>query len=1124
MRRSLSFYWRSHLALALAAATTTAVLTGALVMGDSVRGSLRALALERLGRIDAALSAPRPVSIELAATLAEGTAGEVVPAFLLPGSAEHAGSGARASRVTIVGVAPGFAALFPGAVLDFTRRDGQIAPSVVLNESLARELGVALGDEVLLRVPRPAEIPRETLVGRQDAAETLATLRLAVAAVLPDRGVGAFGLAPAGPVPRNAFVELPRVAHALGTPGRANALLAVGAEAGRLDRALAERVTADDLGLLVREGSDALVVESRQLVLGRELQAGLEAAARELGAEPRQVMTYLANELRVGERTVPYSTVAALDTLGPSLPEIGPRDILLNTWAAEDLAAQVGDELTLTYFEVGPRDELRTGEARFSVRAIVPLEGLAADPSLTPDFPGVSGAADMSDWDPPFPVDLGKIRPRDEEYWDRHGATPKAFVAYETGRELWSSRFGAATSVRFANLSPLPLAGEGPGVRASAGEGSGVRASGSEGPRLAEQLARRLAPTVAGLSFRPVRAEAEKAATGATDFAGLFLGFSFFLIGSAALLAGLLFRLAVERRAQEAGLLLAVGFPLRTVRRRFLAEGFTVAAVGVLVGLPAAVGYAGLLVRGLSTWWRGAIGETRLDLELAPGTLVVGALIALVVVGSTIWRALARLSRVRVPALLAGAGSDDVTGRDARRARGVALGAGLLAVGSALAALAVPPELEAGVAFGTGALALVAGLAGFLAAARGGARRANGLGRARGLSALFTLGARAAQRRPGRSLAAVALVASAVFVLVAVAANRGGGAVDPDDPASGTGGFRLMAESAVPILVDLGKPEGRAELGLGSEAERTVAGIRVVPLRLQPGEDASCLNLYQPGQPRILGVPKELFERGGFAFQETSTAAANPWTLLGAQESGAVAAFGDAHSVQWILHSGLGKSISVPDGRGEPAELALVGLLERSVFQSELLIAERDFERLFPNRDGYSVFLIEVSAERAESVSAALESGLGRFGFDVTPTEQKLAEFRAVEETYLSTFATLGGLGLLLGTLGLGVVLAQSILERRGELAALRAFGFPRRQLGTAVLLENLVLLLLGLGLGAAAGLLAVAPHLASHGTTIDWLSLGATLVVVMVTGLAASAVALKRALEVDLLPALRGG
>lgn len=1091
MRRSLSFYWRSHLALALAAATTTAVLTGALVMGDSVRGSLRALALERLGRIDAALVSPRALRLELASDLGA----DVVPAFLSPGSVEHAGTGARAARVSIVGVEDGFGGLFPGETLDFTRREGQIAPSVVVNESLARELGAEVGHELLLRLPRPAEIPRETLVGRAEADETLATLRLAVTAIVTDRGLGAFSLAPAGPVPRNAFVELPRLARALGAAGRANAFLSPSAGAAALNESLAARVTADDLGLIVRAGVGATAVESRQMVVGPELQAGLEGAARDLGFTSRPVLTYLANEMRVGERRLPYSTVAGLDIEGSAETEVGRDAIYLNAWAAEDLAAKIGDALTLTYFEVGPRDELRTREAIFTVAGIVPVEGIAADRTLTPDFPGVSGADDMSDWDPSFPVDLSRIRPRDEEYWDLYGATPKAFVPYETARKLWQSRFGAATSLRFD----------------------------SSLPDLASDLSRRLPPSLTGLTFRPVRAEAELAATGATDFAGLFLGFSFFLIGAAALLAGLLFRLAVERRAKEAGLLLAVGFPLRQVRRRFLAEGFLVAGVGVLLGLPAAVGYASLLVRGLSTWWRGAIGETRLGLEVVPGTLALGAVCALLVVGFAIWRALARLSRVRVPALLAGAGGDDETGRDARRARRVALVAGLVAVGSAVTAAFVPPEAQPGIAFGTGAAALVAGLAGFLAALRGGrARRANALGRAAGLRALVTLGRRAAQRRPGRSLAAVALVASAVFVLVAVAANRGGGAVDPDDRGSGTGGFRLLAESAVPLLVDLGTPAGRAELGLGTELEALMAGVEVVPLRLQPGEDASCLNLYQPGQPRVLGVPRQLVERGGFGFQATTVPAENPWSLLGTGADPKVAAFGDAHSVQWILHSGLGKSLTIPDGRGEPVELELVGLLARSVFQSELLVAEADFERLFPDRSGYSVFLIAVPAERAAALSTALENGLGRFGFDVTTTEQKLAEFKAVEDTYLSTFATLGGLGLLLGTLGLGVVLSQSILERRGELAALRAFGFPRRRLAAAVVVENLVLVVLGLALGTGAGLLAVAPHLVSHGSAIDWVTLLGTLAVVVLVGLVASVEAVRRALRVELLPALR--
>src|SRR5690606_15699057 len=52
---NLRHHWRMHLAVIAAVAVATAVLTGALLMGESVRGSLRDLTLERLGRIDQAL-------------------------------------------------------------------------------------------------------------------------------------------------------------------------------------------------------------------------------------------------------------------------------------------------------------------------------------------------------------------------------------------------------------------------------------------------------------------------------------------------------------------------------------------------------------------------------------------------------------------------------------------------------------------------------------------------------------------------------------------------------------------------------------------------------------------------------------------------------------------------------------------------------------------------------------------------------------------------------------------------------------------------------------------------------------------------------------------------------------
>src|SRR5205085_1487420 len=66
----LRHHWRIHVAVALGVAAATAVLTGALVIGDSVRGSLRHLVLDRLGQIDQLLVVDRFFRQQLAADLA----------------------------------------------------------------------------------------------------------------------------------------------------------------------------------------------------------------------------------------------------------------------------------------------------------------------------------------------------------------------------------------------------------------------------------------------------------------------------------------------------------------------------------------------------------------------------------------------------------------------------------------------------------------------------------------------------------------------------------------------------------------------------------------------------------------------------------------------------------------------------------------------------------------------------------------------------------------------------------------------------------------------------------------------------------------------------------------------
>src|SRR5438105_69605 len=85
----LAHHWRIHAAVALGVAAATAVLTGALLIGDSVRGSLRHLVLDRLGKIDQLLVVDRFFRQEMAADLdatevLKARGGSAVPAILFP--------------------------------------------------------------------------------------------------------------------------------------------------------------------------------------------------------------------------------------------------------------------------------------------------------------------------------------------------------------------------------------------------------------------------------------------------------------------------------------------------------------------------------------------------------------------------------------------------------------------------------------------------------------------------------------------------------------------------------------------------------------------------------------------------------------------------------------------------------------------------------------------------------------------------------------------------------------------------------------------------------------------------------------------------------------------------------
>jgi hypothetical protein len=336
----------------------------------------------------------------------------------------------------------------------------------------------------------------------------------------------------------------------------------------------------------------------------------------------------------------------------------------------------------------------------------------------------------------------------------------------------------------------------------------------------------------------------------------------------------------------------------------------------------------------------------------------------------------------------------------------------------------------------------------------------------------------------------------------------------------------------VGVHYDLSSPEGRREV-FGDETELP-GEAEIVSLRLSQGDDASCLNMQRPETPTVMGVPRELYERDRFGFTKLSPMAddlsedGNPWHLLereieaGQGEAPVIPAFADSASAQWILKVGVGDEVEVPGLGGRPVRLRIVGLLEPSVFQGVLLVSESDFLQRFGSESGYQFFLVGAPPGQTDAAVDAVRTSMSEFGVTVRRTSEVLASYARVQNTYLATFRTLGGLGLLLGTFGIVTVLLRAVVERRREMAMLMAVGLRRGRLSGMIIIENGMLLILGIVVGGAAALVAVAPHLASAMADVNWVALAVTLGACLAVGLASCAIAASLSMQGDLLPALR--
>jgi ABC-type antimicrobial peptide transport system permease subunit len=1095
---SLTYHRRLHAGLLAGVVLACGILTGALLMGDSVDYSLREIASLRLGRVAYAMNwANRFFAQDLAERIRKQDE-RIRPAavVLLRGmtSIPAGGDDARnqLNRIQVLGVNADFWRFaFNRGQLPFICASQINGNCPRLSQNAALALGITAGDDLSLRVVKPALMPLDALLSSRKDERVISSF-VTVKAVLSDDQLGRFGLAANQTTPYNVFVDRGWLQDQTDMTGLANLMLADDSVTlNDLHHALDQAWELEDIGLRLRTHASKIVqLESARVFVDEEV---VRAALELPGAYA--TLTYLVNSISKGERMTPYSFVEA----GPVPKDMRDDQVVINQWLSEQLGAGPADTLDMAYLQLLPTNSFAERRRSFTVHSVVSMSELSTERELSPRFPGLSDVENCRDWSIGMPMDQARLAdPANEAYWHQYGQTPKLLVTLKAGQDMWANRFGAVTAVRL----PTHERDE------------------SEVRRLIRE---RVSPGKLGLQFAPVRQMALDAVAQAMDFGGLFAGMSLFLIVAALILLGLLYVFGIQQRASEIGLLLAVGFPRGKVRALFLCEACPTAIAGAILGAIAGVAYARVLLAGLARYWPGAVAGTAIRFHAEPTTLLLGVLATLLcaffIVLGAVWRGTRHSAHELLTADLSSAAPVAAQGKR-RWFLLIPTCTVLIAAGTAVYVWLSKPDDLAEPFFVIGTLLLLAGLGYYRWILAYLARRSTFRPPRLWKIALANLA-----RRRGRGLSVAGLTACGCFLVFSVSSMQENVALHADERNSGTGGFRIFAETTAPIV---GTPE---ELSKKLAAE-------AVPLRVRDGDDAGCLNLNHAQTPRLFGVDaKRLAAFGAFV---RSGSGNTLWGLLDQElPDGLIPALvGDSNTAMWGLKKKTGEKdgdvLSYRGESGKEFKLKLVGQLPMrlSVFQGSILISDEAFTRMFPSEAGFRAFLIdaprrshsqvELGNETDEAISARLNRDFERYGMEAVPTIQRLRDFYAVESTYLAMFLVLGGLGLILGAGGVGTVVLRNVFERRAEVALFHALGYERKTVFRLLFAEHGLLVLCGIALGTVAAASAILPLVLFSRTTVSAGLQIALLAFIVLADLVSVAVLLRAGLSQNPIPDLR--
>jgi putative ABC transport system permease protein len=1075
---SVKFYRKPVLYQILIVALLSAVITGSLMTGESVRTSLKKSSLERLGNTGIMVSSGIRFFDRSLVDRIEATAGIKGAGIVeIAGSSQSLISQKGAFNTHIYGISDDF--------FSFQGNDSTTVKhgEAVINRRLADHLELKKGDEIIIRYNEVNDIPADAPFA--PAAGAGKSVVMKIGRILnPEQG-GNFSLMISQITPMNIFINLSDLQAASNKSVKINRLLIdrqTDISTTEASDLLKKVLKPSDAGLRVRtivETGDPELISDRIFI-----DTPVIDEVKGLIPSTAPVITYLANRIKSGSGVTPYSFVSAIPvSIYPYV--VTGNGIIVNNWLAEDLKVNVGDSIRMYWYSPDSLNKLIEKNSIFVIKLVVPIEGIWADSLLMPDFPGIAGSESCSDWDAGVPIKMNEIRDKDEEYWNKYKGTPKAFINYEKGREIWGSNFGLATSIRFKD--------------------------GITSDEIEAKLEGTLDPALLGFSVRDLAGESAKAADESVDFGTLFLSLGFFLIVASVVLLSFVVSYYFDSKREIINTFFALGFTNKWIEKIFYLESLIIGVTGCLVG-----SFAGYLVNivitgALNSVWQGAVQTNTLTASFEIIPILIGFLVTIILI--TVFM------RIKTKRYLKSLNRKE---KEFHRFASSRINLFFLACSFVLTVVLLALSLifndnNTALSFGAGTLLLISFILLWRQLYIGRKKIKSGVLRnGKILSRLYY------SFNPSNAVTPILFIAAGIFAVFITGVNR----MNFDEKllkrSAGTGGYLLWCESNIPVTEDPSTQRGRINLGLDDDS---ISGMRITTLKRSAGNDASCLNLNHITSPPLLGVdPVDFISRQAFSFAMVLKTENDliPWQLLD-QSPGSNTIYGiaDQTVLDWGLKISVGDTLIIRAENGQKLNIILAAGLKSSIFQGYVIVSKANLSRYFPSISGSSILLIDGDPGKTYLYKRTLDERLANYGLNTELTTERLKSFYAVTNTYLSVFGVFSALGMITGVAGLGFVLLRNYNHRKREFALMVATGFTIRKIRRSIFSEQALILFAGVISGALSAIIATLPSLMS-GQDIPWLYLMMMILVIAITGFVAIYLSVRSVSGTELISSLK--